>query len=73
MQRVIGALQAWREAQAQALTAEAALSVALDAELAGGATVPGELQARVKQCRARAEQRFEFAMSLMESRPDLTP
>lgn len=71
MQQVIAALQAWRDAQAKALEAEADFSAALDAELAGGPKVPEELRARLKQCRARVEQRFACVMSLMESRPDL--
>lgn len=67
------ALQAWRDAQAQTLEAEANLSVALSAEMAGGPGVPEELKDRVKQCRALAEERFALLMSAMESRPDLRP
>ncbi len=71
MQKVLGALAGWREANAKAREAEAALSAAVQQELQGGPRVDQSLIDEVSRLRASANDKLSAAMELM-AHPEAT-
>ncbi len=71
MQKVIGALADWRQANAKARQAEAKLSAAVQQELQGGPRVDPALLAEVSRLRASADEKLSTAIELM-AHPEAT-
>ena len=71
MQKVIRALADWREANAAARQAEAALSAGVRQELQGGPRVDQSLIDEVSRLRTSASRKLSVAMELM-AHPEAT-
>jgi hypothetical protein len=71
MQKVIGALEDWRQANAKAREAEAKLSAAVQREMQGGPLVDQSLIDEVSRLRACASEKLSTAMELM-AHPEAT-